>query len=452
MTAARDITLIYGSRTVGSTTTNVPDGQTPIRITSSFEEYTVEFDFIVTDDLDTEIAALENDFSKRRETLTLTFGGSTRTFSSGAGTGFESRAELVKRGDDADTGNTRFYTARITVQRPADDEDGLLEASIELGYDESRHRSVTISGIYTATPTHSTARAAYDADISSYQSGILSGFGGTWNILTEVTTTDDKDTRLEFTRELLEVKYSESSGALDVASIVNQQLSITSQATAGEFSPGPFGGGTMQPPVLGTATYEASIDFTVTTALADLWRDTILPWLDENIRAVLEIETLTMIEVSPTFDFPSNRITATVVFEGLVLGVENVLEYTLTIGKTLQTGKTLVPVWVRGSAFSKYIFQGPAREILKATQTTKTYGRMPTGEYGFPLITTAIDDPSGGGAGEWILVEDDDTVTPFRRGIMTSPGDTSDYWLGVRTQTYERAGGVGGLVIGEEQF
>ena len=72
---------------------------------------------------------------------------------------------------------------------------------------------------------------------------------------------------------------------------------------------------------------------------------------------------------------------------------------------------------------------------------------MPAGEYGFPLITTAIDDPSGGGPGEWILVEDEDNVTPYRRGIMTSPGDTSDYWLGQRTQTYERIGGVGGLAI-----
>lgn len=444
MTAPRLSSLTYGSRTIGAGTTNVPDGQSPYRITSSFEEYIVEYDFIVTASLHSEIALLEDDFRKRRETLTLVYttegGTSTRIFSEGSGTGFEQRAELIKRGDTADTGNTRLYTARITVKLPADTsgDGGLLEATAELGYDGCRHASITISGVYTMTPGDD-ARGNYDSGIASLISSKISDVGesGSFNKLTEVSSQDDLNTRLEFRIELLKVEYAESSGAFDVSSIINQQMSVTRQEVSGEFSP--VADATVQPPLIGTATYEACISLDVTSSLVSLWVGTILPWIAENIREKLDVGLICFTEATPTYDLPNNRITAVVAFEAFIEGAAfPLLQYNENTIRTLIQGKALVPVWTDATAFAKYVFQGPARELLKVVVSEIRIG-LPEGEqFGFDFQTGRFSPDSifgPGGSRQWVLVDDEENITPIRKGL---PSEFCDTFQLVRSSTFER--------------
>ena len=193
---------------------------------------------------------------------------------------------------------------------------------------------------------------------------------------------------------------------------------------------------------MGTATYSACISFDVTTALQDLWLETILPWIAENIRNVLAAEQVCVTEVSPTFDFPTNGISAVVAFHAMVVGPAGLLEYTHNIDRSLQTGKTLVPVWTPDTAFGKYVFQGPAREILRVQATARYQGRIPAkGLYAFPFVTDTIDGVSTSGQNTWVMVEDNENLTPIKRGLAALPEDICEYWMAVRTSTYERADG-----------
>lgn len=454
---AQLISLTYAGTTVGGGTAFVPDGLQPMRITSSYRSYVVELDFIITSGLDAAIAFLEEGFRPPRKDLTIVFAGSTRTFKESAGTGFNHEATLIKRGDDADTGKTRLYTIRVEFERPADEDDGLAELGIVLGFDACRRRTLTVIGLFTPDGTLN-ARANYDASIEALIDGIKSDFTGEWDRLSETVGPDNLAvSEIAFEIVLQEVKFPQSSGALNEEGITDQVMDIIISESGTEFTP--FDGQAIPSVVLGTATYEACIRFDKTTDLVGLWQDTIEPWIIENIKLRLGLDEVALMDTSPVYVLPGNKIRATVGFEApQPVGKIRVIAYTVQTEMTVIRGKVLVPVWDKRSAFAKYVFQGPARQTIRIIETITRLGRagdlfnfgfhragikgkVSLGEHG--ELPENLEAP-GAGRMSWVKIDTSEVTLPIIKGTRD---DTYTQANVVHINMYERVDAVAALPL-----
>ena len=77
---------------------------------------------------------------------------------------------------------------------------GIRESSVNIAYSPARKRQVTFTGVGTAI-SGTDARAQYESIISTYCTGILATFGGTYELGEEpLTQMDYEDKTISFTR------------------------------------------------------------------------------------------------------------------------------------------------------------------------------------------------------------------------------------------------------------
>ena len=386
----RELSITYGSLIVGGATDRVLDGKYRI-VTNNYIEFILEYAFMIQkddeDDFATEVKAVEDAFRVPRQDLKIILGSETLLeLKTSDNSGFNHDPEIIKRGEIADSGRTRRYEVRVLVELPADlaGQAGRRDSVVEVEFDESRIRTVRITGTYTGIGVVD-AEAQYLANIDTYTGGILVGLTGTYQRTLRRYSHDDDDKVVDFEEVFNEIIFKESIAALDDPAIINQVLFVRRNRVA----PGDSGfleasiqGEIVRPPpdaVFGgaifdtrrltrmTIEYEASIDSSVTTDLVSKWETTIRPFVLSQIKVVLGSDQGALVDEEPDFDFPANRIRARMEF----LGVEAAnarLEFQLKTERKDETGNVLVPVW-DGNPLSKYLFQGPARRIFTVTET-----------------------------------------------------------------------------------
>ena len=368
----REISITYGSFSAGGSTDLLIDSY--VKIDKSFDSASVEFDFVVYSETNsgfiTACEDVEGNLREPFQDLLVTQDGTTMIdLSHSTNTGLNTQPSIVKQ-EDLASGRSRKYTCRIVCGLPADEgvsTTGIRDSSVNVNYSPARKRTVTISGVGTALDA-TLARAKYESQIGTFCGAILTALGGTFELTEEPTTTTDyNDKTIQFSRNYLEVIYSEAGSANDPA-IVRQSFTISRNKIA----PGDqTGSGAIRLTNL-TASYDAFIDKDVTQDLKGKWEDTIKEWVYNQISSVFGSGSVAVVDTTPHFDYTENRISASVQILGADSG-STVLSASQTVEVNDISGEVLVAAW-GDTPFTKYRYQGPSQRIKTITDTRRTLG------------------------------------------------------------------------------
>lgn len=325
-------------------------------------------------------AAFEAAFSKERQDLTVTAGGTLYSLGQSANTGMNAHPTYSVHHDKALAGSRR-YTVDITFQLPADNigTNGRQKTQVTFEYDESRRRTVTFTGVYTAF-TSTSALAAYSADVGTYTSGVLTALGGNYDAkqFKEVVSYDETNKLLQWQRQYEELTYQQATAAsFDDTAILKQKFLIRRTS--------PYVGDTVGDQLVQKieeieATWSASIDATVTTDLVTKW-ESVWPWMYAKVVEKFSSGTAVIVDRSPTYDWDGNKISGVLKIE--VIPTE--LIAFSRVSSIMDTPNTrMVGAWT-GDDLSYYVYKG-LRVVVMAVRETALYGR----EYPLELPTIAM--------------------------------------------------------------
>src|SRR3990167_832125 len=402
-TLTRELTIAYGSFSVGGSTARLLDGVTFLE--ESFESASVEYTFVITGSTEAlfqdEIVATEAAFRTPRQNLTITLGSETlKGYSHASNTGFDANPRITKRGDVADTSRSRRYTVRIEFGLPADNisTSGRRSSQVNVSYSPARRRTVRVTGTYTALSGNS-ARAQYEAAIAAYTTSVLDALGGTYKLAEEpITEANDTNKIIEFERVFEEIIFT-GIGSSD-ANLRREALRISRRIEAPGDTPIAERLVTLQ------IEYEAWFDNTATTDLVSEW-ETLRDSIIEHARTTLGGGSIAIVDENPQFDRVENKISASLTVLGSTRS--GVVEYKQTIEDSIVTGQVLVPVW-SGNAFAKFLYQGPGTYQRTVTKTYRAF----TGSKEPDLFRAPA--PKRGNM-KSILLSEKTTESPLRLGI-----------------------------------
>lgn len=385
----RELKITYGTLVVGGTTDRLIDSY--IQHDKGYVTSSVEFSFVITAAtaaaFKTEIDLVELALRTPRSDFKVELGVELLLdLTHSTNRGFNANPTILKRESIADTGRSRRYTARIEFGMPADNvgTSGRRDSTVNVAYSPSRRRRVTISGVYTALPTATAARAAYEAAIAAYATAVLSALTGTYELAEEPTSeADDQNKTLTFTRVYDELIFSQA-GAADDTAIVRQSLKIARQKV------GPGDSPTATRLVILQATYECWIDKNITQDLTGKYASPIRGFIVTQAQSVLGGGSVALVDERPEFDFDDNRISVTMTLMGQA--ASGILEHRVTTEDSDQFGVVLVPAWT-GDPLSKYRYDGAATKQRTKTTVTRVFGNVA----GAPNVAAAAI--GGGGQG-----------------------------------------------------
>lgn len=374
----RELSIVYGSTTVGGTTERILDG--PIQLTTSADQAALTFEFVTAAHateaaFGTEVRLLEAAFRDPRQRLTVVQGAETlHEYDIATNTATDIRSSLNKVGDIfSDSGRSRRYRVTITADLPADvfDQDGRKDARIIVVYDCSRKRQVTFTGTWTTVPGGpATALEQYNANVGTWTSAQLTRLGGTYELADEQTNETETLESLDFRQVYDEVLFSQSSGSLDVLAIVRSRLTVSVATLGPGDSPQGAEGVTRRLKEL-TVNYDACIRFDQVTDLDNLYSGTIRPFIiDQALRKVGASGGGITVE-RPSYNLDENRLSVTMTI--LVSGGSQMVELRITTELIEETGVVFVPAWTTNK-FSRHIYQGPGTLRRNVTEVKRVLG------------------------------------------------------------------------------
>ena len=449
---ASDLSITYGGLTFGAGTARqvVGDPVENMKQSDDFIEGSFEFAFITTAASDaafaTEIIAVRNALRTPRGDLVVTQNAQTllsRKHSDN--TGLDTFPRIMKDGDDADTGRSRYFKVRIEYELPADNTSTSFRrgATVLINYSEAGRRTVTISGVYTANSTDgtTTSSAQYLAQIAAAETSLLNVVDSSarWERVGQPQIEyfeTNKVTR--FTRVYREVNFNQSGAGVDDVDIINPHMEVSieqiapgdsfkgtiSSASSGGGGPGQTtsdptasGGGTffIVRPILITVSYDCSINFDtqVGATKVQVYNAQIRPWMVARAQVYNPGGTFVIIGENPLYEDYENHFTATL---QCVSYSVNILRQKVTYAEPDSTGKVLDPVST-DDPLAYYEYQGPEVDQMVVTEETERLvltdnvrqyvGAMYKGP-GF--IATTLGD-------KWVLVSSEPTADIRTQGL-----------------------------------
>lgn len=416
----REFRVTYGAFVVDAAAGYHPTDR--FRLTEEPESVSFSFDFIVigTDgaDLQARTDAAIAAWRTPRQKLRIEFAGGVREYDPAANTGFDAQPSIAKIGDDWDSGRSRLLRASVTIGRPADylGLAGRRSSTVAVDHDESRRRTVTISGEYTALGANS-ALQQYSAQIAAYTAGVLSALGGTFELVGESTEAGETNKTLRFTRRYREILYAQLGNP---AAIVDQQIRISvrregpGDTTTGAVAAQLAGlGAANQYPVVRRLV---TIDVSYTAAVdADVTRDLpavaalVLPRLSDEVRRVIAASGLALLQSMTTLERDANRFAIAQVYQAALQ--TGWVEYVRTTRISYETGITTVAVW-DGRPFSRYVYHGPRIATVAISERGLFVGQYVTDPRRGPRPDLRLD-----GIRDWVLLRVEDSSAPLLRGL-----------------------------------
>lgn len=465
MAITRELSIIYGSTTVGAGTNHLIDA--PFRINKSYERITVDFDLIVTGTSDSNFASvcstIETAFRTPRQRLRILFNSASHGDydpSGSVNSGFDAEPTISKVGSDFDTGRSRRYSVSITARLPADlaGQDGRLTSSVVLSFTDSVRRRLSVTGTYTALVGNS-ARTQFNAAIDAYISSLTTGFGGIWEgPFDRQEAANDTDKTLNFSRVYEELIFNQSTGTLDDTQIRRQSLQVTTLFEApGDSS---FQGNRPNRFKVLSVAYSCSVDKTATQDLKSVYDVKVKPFLLATALTVAGGGSSTIVSHSPSFDFAENRLAVSMTV--FVTGSSNVITARVSTSDSVSSGWELIPVW-DGDRLTRDEFPGPIRLIRTITATATVLGLASNsgvdglfgdllanvdepGQLGLlpdPEVREHDSSPDGGRLKKRLLGFDRQS-SPRRLGFVgESPIDVVDDTIVIRFEYYVKRSGQG---------
>jgi len=405
----------------------------------------------------TACADLEAAFAARFAALTIVYGGQTHVSLSHSGnTGFNAAPFCRKTGSPRDTGRSREYECGVTVQLPADDNTGRAWTQVDRRVGPNDQIEITISGQYTAQAGIS-ARANYDSKIAALISAVTAAAGGTYGTIRTQASHDSENKLCDFTVELKEIIYAESSGGLDHASVKDATITYSRTDRAGEDAPGGALGNVrrMQDVV---ASFACAVPVDTTSDLHGLWVNTLRPYLLSEAKRFFAASTVILAEESPELTASANFVAGTV---RLLISTTGTALLAYEVEQTIATevGDIWVPRWT-GNRLAFHVYPGHATTTRETVVTYRISGALSLDLVrGKAYVAGAVERGGGGESppggpyparAGWRLIRQSLTRRPRRLGVPDSGYtlDVGDVVLRISERWGDGGGAGGGTVTG----
>jgi hypothetical protein len=432
MTAAvtNPYTITWGTFACGGTTERlIPELH---RVSKDHGAFEVEFVVVVRGTSDANFAAncaeMEAEFAKRRQKILFQVGASTiQSFdpSDSVNTGFNSYARISKPGTPgADTDRSRRYVVTLGCALPSTDTSGRKETSVVVEYDPAKRRTVSIEGEWTAIGNKN-ATAQYAAQIEAYCTSALSALlpSGTFERVREMTTADDQDKSLRFSRTYREVGHISGDTILANSDIVEASVSFTREID----TPGDSGGGNVRRLQTIRCSFSCYLDKTSSVDLDALYKNTVRPYIKARFEAEYSPAQYGIVGERPMYAKYANQLSADLTFQAAIEPTD-VVQSTTSQRIVENSGLVMTGEW-DGGIFSKHVDQGFATRRRFGSRTGVVLGSIGPqtrvggeggGYFGLGGIDSNANPDSGllrpegggglGGSG-WKLLDNDSATT-----------------------------------------
>jgi hypothetical protein len=449
-----ELSVTWQGLTFGGSSARQIDGYTIHE--EDYERGYFEFSFITTAATDaafaTEIIAIRDAFRDPRGDLVVTQNGSTllsRKHSDN--TALNTFPTITKDGDPADTGRSRHFRARIEYGIPADNVGTSFRrwSTVNVEYDPSGRRIVTISGTYTANSSDGTTGsfAQFLAQLATYAATVTSGIdsGATFEPVGRPSVTrDETDKITDFVAVYKEILANQANGTLNDSAIVDPMLVITRERTAPGDSAGSsvkfgstgtslVGGGSgstvaelpttppaggvaldVQRPTVMTLSYSCIIDSTVTKDLSGKWTSTIRPFLIAQAQAYAGGGVI-LIDEKPNFgDIYNNRFSAVMVFHTYLT---TIISQRVEVSDAVHPGKELRKVW-SADPYEYYEFSKGGIRLKTIVETREEQTTETDANKFVERLVNMAPVPQGTGAdGKWVVMSRTPKAASLKRGL-----------------------------------
>jgi hypothetical protein len=372
---ARTLAFTYGSLTIGNGQADSSYNLTGrYRFTQDYERAALQFEVVVSNATHATFlaaeAALLAAYRLPDQTLTVALSASNRhVFNPTANSGFNIRANARKIGGEEDTAHSAKYECSVTVELPANltGRAGRRSSSVNVSTSPAGRRSLVVSGVYTALANNA-ARAQFAAQVDAYCSTVLTGLGGTWEMVgTPTAESDDQDKTIRFTRHYSEIIFGQAIGTTDHAALVDPKLVLRRTRTSADSSQSL---GSAQALVEISADYSVSVKIDQTTDLDALWSETIRPYVLQEAERYAG-GTVVVTRETPGFN-PSEN-TFSVAMTIMADAGSKFFQARTEVSDSIDYGIILKPVW-DGNPFSRDRYDGPGSWVRTLSRTTLTRG------------------------------------------------------------------------------
>lgn len=449
----RNLAITYGNITVGGVSSYILHDTYLLSL--DYDELDLQFRVLIAESTETlfkaRVAALEAEFRKPYQDLSITIGSSTYTYQQSDNTLLDAQPSIQKAAESrANTNLSREYICRVRGGRAADLSGessgyvGLVSLETQVKTAANGQRTVVISGAYTAQPSSNDAQAQYNSQISDLETAILDGVDAStdWEELDEEKTLDRNDRVMRFTKAFQEIIYPQSQSVDDHPAIKTPSIFVQASQTGIDDSiPN------AEKPVEVTVGFLATIDKSQSTDLKTLWLTVIRPHMIQTARDYLTttVGPIAVMASNPGFDPTSNVIRASL--DLLVFTSSPLISATVTTTESVAKPFRLVPLFGQ-NPYAFYImpttgsavrqtrvdvlvrgFQDQAIAQIEAVAPERPFtpGSFGQGDGALPGTGEAVAPqdvpPIGGRGGGWLEVERTRPETKKVVGIGTDQVD-----------------------------
>ena len=423
----RKLEVKYGSITVGGSSAILLHNFT--ESLSNFTNSSFSFTAVVLStsgaDFASKCKSLEENFRKPDQDLEVRCNGSVLiSYKQSDNTGFDCLPTITRSSNIINTGYSRAYNVNLAFGRPATWEragyTGLRSKVVSLSYDESRRRTVSINGEFTAVRDND-ASEQYDAKLQQLITDTLTYIEPDatvfWDKLNEDINYTTNNKTCTFAITFREVLYDQGTGGKDNDNIINQTLIINKSLDTSPNSPD-----FVNPTTL-SVSYSASVDYTKKkgTQLKTLWEDDLRDWvLEEAKKFSGSGGDFYMANETININVDSNTISAKMTLiqylsESATTGGDDgtAISQTIETSDSTEEGLVVLPV-ADGNPISRYVFAGPKTVKRTITRSTRLLGANKDTNVNKSDLEKKPDNENGG---EWIKLGESKNKTPLRVGV-----------------------------------
>ncbi len=366
---ARNMSVVYGSQTVGGTDAVELDG--PVRLQWNYASAVVSFRAVVSATSDSTFAtncrALETAFRTPWQRLQLLVGSETmRDFNPTAGasgnTGFNAEPAIEQDLTRQSSIRKRFYRCTVVVHLPADYSglNGLFWYDMEVITKPNNARIIRAWGSYTALGANDSV-AQYTAQKTAFTALVFSGVSGTWEETIGTYQRDVNDKICRFERVWEELISDQSADGRDDTDIKRMTFHFRKTKVGLRDSAVQVG-----KPVEGKIYYSCTCVSGVDAAVK--WDNELRAWLLGLVQSNLGASLIVLIGESRDVEQAENILEGELTITGLM---GPTLSYVYTEKLSRSYSPVRAPVWTKDrDPFARVIRPGP-QTILR--ETTHTY-------------------------------------------------------------------------------